>query len=431
MKHQLQPEDTESRLRPRSGVIKAAKPASLHDREAPRARPEARSNARKAVDRASDALNDQDRHRARRSRQPGADIPREPVARTAERATERATRRTSGDQAAPRKKASQADRSGIKNRIAERAKRQSGELDQTQPLDTAPQATQQATQQSAKWYQSRWIKYGFMGLAMALMIAVAFMKPIDNSSESQIDSALTRALVGFGIARTLNGVISVAQGTEFAVQPAGIGVNFSPGEILDPVNDLVERFSWVMLVATSSLGVQKILLEVSSWIGISFMLAGAAIFWLLTRMQSGAASSIAKFASRLLLVMLLVRFLIPVGSIANDWVYRQFLQPKFETSSQQLEVASERIREISTRQSNPPEESSSLRQKAKNIYQSMTSKFDFDGMLQDYKNSAEDVSEHAVNLIVVFILQTILFPLIFLFVVYRAFRYLLLPPSGT
>jgi len=51
-------------------------------------------------------------------------------------------------------------------------------------------------------------------------------------------------------------------------------------------------------------------------------------------------------------------------------------------------------------------------------------------MLQDYRTSAEDVSEHAVNLIVVFLLQTILFPLVFLFIVYRAFRYLLLPPAS-
>jgi hypothetical protein len=405
MKHQLQPDDTDARSRPRSGVIKAAKPASLHDHETRRQRPVARSNARKAVDRASDALQDQSRRRA-----------------TAPRA-ERLSESVPAERQEPK-------RSAIKSRIAERAKRQSAELDQTQPLHQASVDAPPVAPATARWYQSRWIKYSLMGAAVALMVAVAFLKPIDNSSESQIDSALTRALVGFGIARTLNGVISVAQGTEFAVQPAGVGVNFSPGEILDPVNDLVERFSWVMLVATSSLGVQKILLEVSSWIGISFMLAGAAVFWLLTRMQSGAASSVAKFASRVLLVMLLLRFLIPVGSIANDWVYRQFLQPKFETSSQQLEVASERIREISTRQSNPPEESSSLRQKAKNIYQSMTSKFDFDGMLQDYKKSAEDVSEHAVNLIVVFLLQTILFPLIFLYVVYRAFRYLLLPPSN-
>lgn len=274
----------------------------------------------------------------------------------------------------------------------------------------------------------RWAKYSLMAIAIALMVAVSFMKPIDKSSESQIDSAMTRALIGFGIARTLNGVISVAQGTEFAVQPAGVGVNFSPGEILDPINDLVERFSWVMLVATSSLGIQKILLEVSSWIGISFMLAGAALFWLLTKWQGGRAAALATFASRLLLVMLVLRFLIPLGSIANDWVYHQFLEPRFESSSQQLEVASERIRELSTRASEPEPEADSIRQKAKNLYNSMTSKFDFEGMLEDYRSSAENVSEHAVNLIVVFLLQTILFPLLFLFLIYRAFRYLLLPP---
>lgn len=271
------------------------------------------------------------------------------------------------------------------------------------------------------------LRYVSMALFVAAIVAVSVFKPIDQSSESQLDSALTRALIGFGIARTLNGVISVAQGTEFAVQPAGVGVNFSPGEILDPVNDLVERFSWVMLFATSSLGIQKILLEVSSWSGISFMLAGAGLFWLLTRWRSGTASQLASIASRLLLLVLLIRFLIPVGSLANDWVYRQFLQPKFEASSQQLEEAGNRIREINSRNTEPPPEADSLREKAKNLYQSVTSKFDFDGMLDDYKSSAETVTEHAVNLIVVFLLQTVIFPLLFLYLVYRLFRMLLLP----
>lgn len=273
----------------------------------------------------------------------------------------------------------------------------------------------------------RLIKYTSLTMLIALMVAVSFLKPIDNAGESQIDSALTRAFIGFGIARTLNGVISVAQGTEFAVQPAGVGVNFSPGEILDPVNDLVERFSWVMLVATSSLGVQKILLDVSSWIGISFMLAGASLFWLLAKWRSDTASTLATLASRLLLLILLVRFLVPLGAIANDWVYRQFLEPQFEASSQELEEASERIREISSRPASPPE-ADGIRQKARNLYNSVTSKFDFDEMLQGYKNSAENVSEHAVNLIVVFVLQTVLLPLLFLFVLYRLFRFLLIPP---
>lgn len=274
------------------------------------------------------------------------------------------------------------------------------------------------------------VKYSLMLVAVVAMVSVSYLRPIDKSSESQIDDALTRALIGFGIARTLNGVISVAQGTEFAVQPAGIGVNFSPGEILDPINDLVERFSWVMLVATSSLGVQKILLEVSNWTGITFILAGAALFWLLTRWRANSASKIAAMASRLLLAMVLIRFLIPVGALANDWVYQKFLQPRFEQSSEQLEIASERIREISSRTAPraPDEESQSITEKARNLYNSMTSKFDFEGMLRDYRNSAENVSEHAINLIVVFVLQTILFPLFFLFVVYKLVRYLLISP---
>lgn len=275
------------------------------------------------------------------------------------------------------------------------------------------------------------VKYGLMAFAIAVMVAVSLLKPIDHSSESQLDSAFTRAAIGFGLAKTLNGVISVAQGTEFAVQPAGVGVNFSPGEILDPINDLVERFSLVMLVATSSIGIQQILLKVSSWSGISVMLAGAGLFFLLTRLRNSSLARMADVAGKLLLVMLLVRFLIPIGSLANDWVYKQFLQPQYEASSAELEVASDRIREINTRQTEASESDGSLTDRAKQFYSSMTSKFDFDGMLDDYKQSAETVSENAINLIVVFVLQTIIFPLLFMYLIYRLFRFALLPSGSS
>ncbi len=271
------------------------------------------------------------------------------------------------------------------------------------------------------------VKYSLMALAIAAMVAVSLLKPIDNSSQSQLESAFIRASIGFGLARALNGVISVAQGTEFAVQPAGVGVNFSPGEILDPINDLVERFSWVMLLATSSIGIQQILLQISSWTGVSILLGGAGLFFLLTRLRGSSFARMADIAGKLLLAMLLVRFLVPVGSLANDWVYKQFLQPQYEESAAELEIASERIKEISTRQAEAQESDGSITDRAKKLYSSMTSKFDFDGMLDDYKQSAETVSENAINLIVVFVLQTILFPLLFMYLIYRLFRSVLLP----
>ena len=80
----------------------------------------------------------------------------------------------------------------------------------------------------------------------------------------QVDAGLKRALVSFATAWALNGVISVAQGTEIALQPAGVGVTLAPGQLLDPVNNLVEQFAQLMLIASVALGVEKILIGIGS-----------------------------------------------------------------------------------------------------------------------------------------------------------------------
>ena len=109
-------------------------------------------------------------------------------------------------------------------------------------------------------------------LVAVAAVAIALTGFADDTSDDYADQALKRALVTFAVARTLNGVISVAQGTEVAVEPAGVGVVFTFGQILDPINDLVERFSTVMLVATSSLGLQNVLLDITGWWGTSALL---------------------------------------------------------------------------------------------------------------------------------------------------------------
>ena len=86
----------------------------------------------------------------------------------------------------------------------------------------------------------------------------------DTFGEKYTEEGFTRSLAAFGIAKGLNGLISVVQGTEVAIEPVGVGVILTPGQILDPVNDLIERFSWVMLICTTSLGIQSILLTIFS-----------------------------------------------------------------------------------------------------------------------------------------------------------------------
>ena len=91
--------------------------------------------------------------------------------------------------------------------------------------------------------------------SVLLVIALSFT--IDENAKKLIDESFKQAVIVFGSAKALNGVISLAQGTEIDLPFVVIAI----GEILDPINDLVEQFSLIMLASLISLGIQKILLN--------------------------------------------------------------------------------------------------------------------------------------------------------------------------
>ena len=99
-------------------------------------------------------------------------------------------------------------------------------------------------------------------LFMLLLAFFSISKTFDDYGTKYTDEGFERSLVSFAIAKGLNGAISIVQGTEVALEPAGVGVILTPGQILDPANDLIERFSWIMLICTISLGIQSILLNI-------------------------------------------------------------------------------------------------------------------------------------------------------------------------
>ena len=259
-------------------------------------------------------------------------------------------------------------------------------------------------------------------LATVLAVLVALLPVTDTVGQSHVDNAFKRALVGYALARGLNGVISVAQGTEVAIQPAGVGVNFTPGQILDPVNDLVERFSWIMMLASSSLGVQKVLLSMSAWKGL---LIGLSVFGalLVATVLVQRLHGIRPVVQRLFLFVLILRFMMPAVSIANDWVYRTFLEADYITASASLEQAQRAIGNINDEvMAERQEEPSTLLDRARAIYSQALAKVDIDRRLDEYRQAAESISENTISLVVVFLMQTLVFPLIFLFVMLGLIR---------
>ena len=262
-------------------------------------------------------------------------------------------------------------------------------------------------------------------VAVLLLAALAGLGTVDETGKRYADEAFKRALVTFAVARTLNGVISVAQGTEVAVEPAGVGVNFTVGQILDPVNDLVERFSAVMLIATTSLGMQNVLLRISAWWGISLFLALAAVAYLATVwVPSDSVQRFGTAAVRILLVAAFMRFAVAVLIIGSNLVFNTFLAAEQAAATAALETTSTEVQAIGAEAEVPAVENQTLMDRLGNMLDESLQSMNVRERLESFKERMSNASEHIINLIVIFVLQTILLPLFFVWLIVEALKFL-------
>ena len=271
---------------------------------------------------------------------------------------------------------------------------------------------------------ARWL----LVILVALTVLLSTLTPVDRLAEAEYKALFQRALITFALARTLNGVISVVQGTELALQPAGVGVTLTPGEILDPINDLVERFSWIMLGATLSLGVQQVLLDVGKWWGVKLILGLLGAFWLWQRLRqtSGGRSGTEQLLLRLFILVAFVRFAVPVAMIANEGLYRLFLESRYIESTQLIETAGAEIQEMGS-----SETDAAIEQAEEGVLDSLGRMFENTGKILNVKEKmayiserASDLIEHLIQLSVVFILQTAILPIAFLWIFLQIFKQL-------
>lgn len=293
-------------------------------------------------------------------------------------------------------------------------------------------------------------------LAFTVLLAVvavfSVLPVLDQRAADNYESLFQRAIVTFALARTLNGVISAAQGTEVALQPAGVGVTLTPGQILDPVNDLVERFSWIMLGATISLGIQNVLLDVSAWWvlqGLVVMLALALIVvhWLPAGTASGSSteppvksrSLLTSLLWRGLFVAMFLRFAVPLTLVANEAVYELFLESRFEVSTEVIQAAGQDLERLSEAQAQAVEEAAEddpqggvldgVLDALGAAWEGASSVTGLADRVDAIQARAASVIEHLIQLSVVFILQTGILPLAFLWLFLQLARWLLRPVS--
>ena len=259
----------------------------------------------------------------------------------------------------------------------------------------------------------RWV----LSLALLVVLAGAWLRPLDDSAALQVDSGLKRALASFAAARALNAVISVAQGTEVAVQPAGVGVTFTPGQVLDPINDLVEQFSTLMLAASVSFGIQRALLAAGAHWVVSLLLTGVALAWVAACWKGRIPPG---WLTRVLVGLLLLRFAVPVVALASEAGFRGFLAQDYAAGQASIELSTEQFTSLSA-PADPARPDESVAERMKRWW-SQTA--DVGKRFDEMKQVAARTVEQIVKLIVVFLMQTLVLPLLLMWVLWRFSRLL-------
>ena len=245
---------------------------------------------------------------------------------------------------------------------------------------------------------------------LALCLALSFT--IDDNAKKLVDESFKQSVIVFGSAKALNAMISLAQGTQINLPFVTVAV----GEILDPINDLVEQFSLVMLASMVSLGIQKILLNFVTTDIYNYLLFTSIIifnFWLFKRFTND--EKIRNLFFKITFILLFLRFAIPMMAYVNEVSYNYFVKPQYN-----IEELNKDILEVKDNVSKINQETITQKQDS-SFFNKVMEKFDssyYEKKVNEYKDAVDNSSQYIIDLIIVFIFQTIFLPIIFLFLLY-------------
>jgi len=265
----------------------------------------------------------------------------------------------------------------------------------------------------------------------------------DKIATNYLDNALKASATAYVAARGINATISLLQDIDLSI---GF-VSGSPGELLDPVNDLIERFSNILLISTTSLGIQKIMLGISGWlvikIFITLLLSLLISHLLLINKTTLISQQYLPLIYKGIIFSLVLRFAIPIMAISSGLIENLFIEEQISSNITQLQKTNESTARISKLKGDiinvepePPAVTSSNQNAFKqDVYQQL--KMNADIMLNALSRAATQINptkkiiaeikileqqlsesiSTITQLISLFIVQSIVLPLLFFYLI--------------
>ena len=258
-----------------------------------------------------------------------------------------------------------------------------------------------------------------LGLIAAILL---FFSPglrlpiLDTITDDYFQEAITKGGLSYATCRVINASVSIIEESSLHLEPAGVGISLAVGQALDPVDDMTERLSNVLVTAITSLGVQKLAHE----IGISLAPPALAIFLFLLSFlvwfENSRVQFLHKTVMRFALLIVIARFCLPISSMVNEVVNANYFDDRIEDVREKLTAGTadlNKLKDVSLPEGGLLGKASFLRQKST----------DFKNALSAAADNMGEIIENLLQLtflyLGVFLLQVIILPLLAFFVLVK------------
>jgi hypothetical protein len=184
--------------------------------------------------------------------------------------------------------------------------------------------------------------------ALGIIIAIAlFFSPVtrtpflDTNTDTYFKDAITKAGLAYVTCRTINAAVSLIKESNLQLEPAGLGVSLAIGQVLDPLDDMTERLSDVLVTAITSLSVQKLSYEICVSLAPQVFSLFLLLLLVCNWFENERLQSLQNITKRILILIAVLRFCLPLSALANDFLYKNYFAEQISTANNELKLHSE------------------------------------------------------------------------------------------
>ena len=152
---------------------------------------------------------------------------------------------------------------------------------------------------------------------------------LDEIGNYFLNESIKKSAISYLVTRSSNAIVSIIKESEIII---GLGINFqlAIGQVLDPIDDALERLSTLLVIFISLLGTLKISFIILKDLYLKIL--SIFMFLLIPSIWFEKLKGLKLQIIKIILVITLLRFLIPISGLVNTYIANTYIYPNINSN---------------------------------------------------------------------------------------------------